>query len=324
MGATVKVILFGASGSAGGSVLVASLMSTDVDEVRAVTRRPLGFMHPKLTEVRHENFADFGPLAASLTGVDGCLYCLGKSVQQVPDAAEYRRITYDVAMAAARALNQRSPNAVFQFISGQGAGLKSRFMWARVKGETELDLIERFDAVCWRPAMIDGVSSSSEPPLYRMIRPAARLLLKPFKSLYVIGEAIGCAMVLATLEGVRDCIIENAQIRAIARSYAGRLPLRCAGTYKGIRRVRREPDRGRLVCRSDRGHGRPESHRRDQRRSYSRDCRRWRNGVLDARAGPRSHGGETDSAIERPGAQKTHGWGGAGTRARSVYRGADG
>ena len=125
-------------------------------------------------------------------------------------------------MAAARALGQQSPDAIFHFISGQGAGLGSRFMWARVKGETERDLIEQFDAVCWRPALIDGVPSKSAPALYRTIRPAARIFLRPFKSLYVTGDDIGRAMVLATLEGVRGCIFENKEIRAMARRYTAR------------------------------------------------------------------------------------------------------
>jgi hypothetical protein len=47
-------------------------------------------------------------------------------------------------------------NAVFHFINGKGTCLDSRFMWARVKAETERDFMSLVNAVCWRPAFIDG------------------------------------------------------------------------------------------------------------------------------------------------------------------------
>jgi uncharacterized protein YbjT (DUF2867 family) len=137
----VKAVLFGATGSAGGSVLVASLLSPHVSEVRAVSRRPLGLPSPKLVEIRHDDYANFSSIENMFAGVDACFYCLGISVRQVRDEAEYRRITYDFAIAAARTLAEQSPDAVFHFISGQGSNLNSRFMWARVKAETERDLI---------------------------------------------------------------------------------------------------------------------------------------------------------------------------------------
>jgi hypothetical protein len=63
----------------------------------------------------------------------------------------------DFAVAAARALWRASPDAVFQFISGKSTRLDSRYMWARVKGETERDLLADGHPVnCWRPAAIDG------------------------------------------------------------------------------------------------------------------------------------------------------------------------
>jgi uncharacterized protein YbjT (DUF2867 family) len=215
----VTVLMFGASGSAGGSVLVAALLSPDVREVRAVTRRPLGLAHAKLTEVRHDDYVSYAPIASMFTGVDACFYCLGKSVRQVAGAAEYRHLTYDFALAAARTLAEFSPDAVFHFLSGQGARIDSRFMWARVKAETERDLVEQFDAVCWRPGMIDGVPSRSEPIGYKIWRPVGRVLLGPFKSLYVTGDDIGRAMILATRQGVRGRVIENAEIRRLAREY---------------------------------------------------------------------------------------------------------
>jgi uncharacterized protein YbjT (DUF2867 family) len=213
----VTILLFGGTGSAGGSVLRACLAAPDVTEVRAVTRRPLGLAHPLLTEVLHGDYDHFDAIVNVFAGVDACFYCLGKSVQQVSGEAEYRHLTYDFALAAARTLYENSPEAVFHYISGSGTNLQSRFMWARVKAEAERDLIERFDAVCWRPGSIDGVPSESEPVGYKVIRPLARILLRPFRDLYVTGGDIGRAMLVATREGLRGRIISNAEIRTLAR-----------------------------------------------------------------------------------------------------------
>ena len=101
------------------------------------------------------------------------------------------------------------------FISGGGTRLDSRFMWARVKAETERDLMESVGAVCWRRAFIDGASSASGPRLYQAMRPLFRLLA-PFRSVYVKGQDIGRAMLLATIENIRSRVIENREIRELA------------------------------------------------------------------------------------------------------------
>jgi uncharacterized protein YbjT (DUF2867 family) len=212
----MKILLFGGSGSAGGSVLRACLASPDVESVRAIVRRPLQIAaDPKLEVVLHQDFLDYSAVAAAFLDVDACLDALGISVSQVSGEAEYRRITEGFALAAAAALRAGSPAAVFHYVSGQGASLNSRFMWARVKAEAERELIARFDAVCWRPGSIDGEPSASEPRLYKTLRPVLRLL-RPFRSLYVQGEDIGRAMLLATREGMRGRIVENREIRDLA------------------------------------------------------------------------------------------------------------
>jgi len=215
----VKILLFGATGSAGGSVLKVCLRSPGVEEVHAILRRPLTPTHEKLRQFVHTDFADYRRVEGAFDGVDACLYCLGISIMQVPGEADYRRITHDFALAAAETLRARSPSGVFHFISGQGTGESSRLLWARVKGQTERELIEKFGAVCWRPGAIDGEPSPHAPLLYKIFRPAYRLL-KPFRSLYVSGEDLGRAMLQATAEGMRGRILENRDIRAIAERAA--------------------------------------------------------------------------------------------------------
>jgi uncharacterized protein YbjT (DUF2867 family) len=211
----LKVLLIGASGSAGGCVLRQCLVLPHVSAVRAIVRRPLDVAHAKLTVVIHEDYLSFAGVSAAFAGVDACFYCLGKSVRQVSSEAEYRRVTHDFALAAARALHTQSPSAVFHFISGEGASLTSRFMWARVKAETERDL-GPFEAVCWRPGLIDGMGSASEPGTYKIMRPIGRLFFSGSRRWYVTGDDIGRAMIAAAAKGVRDTTFENAGIRDLA------------------------------------------------------------------------------------------------------------
>jgi uncharacterized protein YbjT (DUF2867 family) len=211
------IVIFGASGSAGGGVLQACLKSPAVTEVRAIARRPLAVAHPKLQVVQHQDYADHSAIASAFADVDACLYCLGKSSTQVSGEAEYRRLTYDFALAAARAVWRGSPEAVFQFISGKSTRLDSRYMWARVKAETERDLLAiGHPANCWRPAAIDGPASASEPMLFTLARPVVRVVFGPFRSLYVKAEDIGIAMLAATTARMRGRILENTEIRDLA------------------------------------------------------------------------------------------------------------
>jgi hypothetical protein len=206
----VRILIFGATGSAGGSVLRACLASPIVDDVRTITRQPRPLDHPKLHSFEHSDFLDFSPITAAFDGIDALLFCLGVSAAKV-SSDEYRRITHDYAMAAANLLKARSPQSAFHFISGQGTRPGSKIMWSRVKGETENDLMDLVGALCWRPAAIDGEPVGT----YRNLQPFYRLL-RPFRSLYIGGQDLGRAMLQATIENMRRRVIENREIREIA------------------------------------------------------------------------------------------------------------
>ncbi len=210
----MKILLFGATGSAGAAVLDACLAASIVDEVRALTRRPLISTHPKLRTYVHKDFLDYSTVQEAFRSIDACLFCLGVSATQV-SKQDYRTITYSYTLAAAEMLKRQSPTAAFHYISGQGTKPNSRMFWSQVKAQVELDLISLIQADCWRPAFIDAKPSSSLPKLYAILHPIGRLL-KPFPSLYIHGHDLGRAMLQATVESLRSRIIENAEIRQIA------------------------------------------------------------------------------------------------------------
>jgi len=213
----MKLLLFGATGSAGAAVLSACLAAPIVQEVRAITRRSLAATHTKLRSFAHTDFLDYTSVADAFHSVDACLFCLGISATQVPKD-DYVKITHDYTLAAARMLQAQSPNAAFHYISGQGTRTDSRMFWSRVKAQTEQELIDLVGANCWRPAFIDATPSPSLPKLYKLFFPLFRIL-KPFPTLYVSGTDLGRAMLQATKDNLRKRIIENKEIRQLAARF---------------------------------------------------------------------------------------------------------
>lgn len=204
------VVVFGATGTAGRGAVKACLDDAAVQEVRAVTRRPLGIDHPKLSEVHCEDFLHLTAIEAELKGVDACLFCLGISARVVPEEEAYRRIHVAFALAAARALRKRSPDARFVYLSGQGAKPSSWMMWARVKAEAEAQLME-----------LDPRTVSARPGYIHPIRPRGtqRWLLGPLLSLApflgIDALRLGRAMLaLARDDEAGRAPVENGALRA--------------------------------------------------------------------------------------------------------------
>jgi len=210
----MKILLFGATGSVGNSVLEACSAASIVDEVRAITRRTLMNTSAKLRTYVHKDFLDYATVEEPFRGVDSCLFCLGISATQV-SKEDYRTISYSYPLAAANMLKRHSPNAAFHYISGKGTNANSRMLWSRVKAQTEHDLIELIDADCWRPAFIDTPPSATLPKIYALSYPIWRLL-KPIPSLYVHGHDLARAMLQATRENLRRRVFENPEIRQLA------------------------------------------------------------------------------------------------------------
>lgn len=196
----------------GQGVLREALLDADVTEVVTIVRSPSGQSHPKLKEIIHADFSD-------LTGLDlrcdACFFAIGVSSAGMAQAA-YTRVTYDTALAAARAV--LSPTTTFVFVSGRGADGNS--MWARVKFRTENDLRALpFKAVyVFRPAFIQpmhGIRSRTRlyNVLYALLWPLGYLLPSRMKS---TTERIGRAMLSVTRHGFGKPILESADINRAA------------------------------------------------------------------------------------------------------------
>ncbi len=181
----------------GQGVLRECLLSPEVTNVLSIVRRPTGQSHAKLRELVHANFFDFSTLGDELAGTDACFFTLGVSVVGKSEQ-EYRRITYDITLAAAGALSKRNPNMVFIYVSGMSTDSSEhgRAMWARVKGATE-NALKRlpFKAVyLFRPALIvpmHGIVSKTF--VYRLpyiiLKPIFPLLLHFLKFVTCHGQS---------------------------------------------------------------------------------------------------------------------------------------
>ena len=219
----MKVILFGATGMVGQGVLRECLLDPGVEGVLAVGRSPAGQTHAKLRELKHDNFFDFSAVESQLAGYDACFFCLGVSSIGM-DEERYRRLTYDITMAAATTLAKRNPGMVFTYVTGRGTDSTERgsLMWARIKGKTENDLLKLpFKAAyMFRPAAIQplhGVRSKTAwiHATYMATAPLWMLLNRIAPAYATTTEKVGRAMIKVAREGYRKPVLESEDINAV-------------------------------------------------------------------------------------------------------------
>lgn len=211
----MRILVLGASGAAGGSLLDVALSSPLVEEVRTLSRRRIETGSARHVGVVHDDLFDYRAVAGTFAGLDAAFYCIGRSVSQVGEEAAYRRLAFEAAEVAAAQLAAASPAAAFHYLSGQGASLASRQMWARVKAEAEQSLIARYAAVCWRPGAIDARRTEGWPFFYPAVIRTMRWIF-PSRRYYIRGEDLGRAMLEVAAGNARSRILENPEIRAIA------------------------------------------------------------------------------------------------------------
>jgi len=220
----MKVILFGATGMVGQGVLRECLLDDGVESVLAIVRTSTGQTHAKLRELIHRDFTDFSGIAAEMTGYDATFFCLGISSVGMKEA-DYRRVTYDFTMAAARVLAQQNPAMTFIYVSGAGTDSteKGKSMWARVKGETENALFKLpFKAAyMFRPGAIQPLHGiTSKTPVYRVAIAAMRPIFPVMRAMFprriATTEQVGRAMIAVARGGADKTLLENQDIVGIA------------------------------------------------------------------------------------------------------------
>jgi len=136
-----NVIITGATGMIGASVLDQCLHHPHINKVLVISRRAIGIEHPKIIEKVIENIADISIIETSLEEYNACFFCVGVSSTGMNEE-NFTRLTYTLTMDFATSLSKVNPEMTFCYISGAGTDSTEtgRTMWARVKGKTENDL----------------------------------------------------------------------------------------------------------------------------------------------------------------------------------------
>ncbi len=201
----LRLLVFGATGMVGSSVLAELIKDASVSAVRVVGRSSCGVSHAKVDELLIPDLFDVASAQDRLAGFDGCIFALGTSSVGQGEAA-YTRITHDLTVAVARALLAANPGLAMVFVSGAGTDStgQGRTMWARVKGRTENALLAMpfsHATMIRLGGLVPPRGFRSKTPwirwLYFVLRPLFPLLRWLLPSLIITPERLTRAMLKA-------------------------------------------------------------------------------------------------------------------------------
>jgi len=217
----IKAIITGASGMVGEGVLHESLLNPNVEYVLVIGRRSCGVTHPKLKEIIHADFFDLSAIKDQLKGYNACFFCLGVSSVGMKEK-DYHRLTYDLTMHMATLLAELNPDMNFCYVSGAGTDSTEhgKMMWARVKGQTENDLLKLpFKAYMFRPGFMRPTRGLQHAhKFYAYINWAYPVLRKLLPNYVITLQELGLSMINAALYGYEKPVLEVKDIVALART----------------------------------------------------------------------------------------------------------
>ena len=220
----MKVLITGATGMVGKGVLFECLDHPQIERVITIGRSTLEIIHPKLYQIKHEDFSEFESIKDQLRGIDAAYLCMGVSVAGLSEE-EYTRFTFDYTLSLAKVLHGLNQEMTMTYVSGEGtdSSEKVRSMWARVKGRTENALIELAfkQAYMFRPgAIIPLRGIKSRTRLYQFVYDYFLWLVKLYKwiapNAVVNTTQLGLAMINATLFGYDQTILKSRDILALS------------------------------------------------------------------------------------------------------------
>jgi len=221
----MKVVIFGATGMVGKGVLLECLDDARVERILLVSRHPTDISHPKIREIVHADFTEFGSLKPTLADLDACFYCLGVTAVGLSEG-QYHHLTYHLTLAAGTTLASASAGRLtFCYVSGEGTDSteRGRTMWARVKGKTENALLRLpFKAAfMFRPGYIQPLRAIRSKTrwyqaLYDLTGPLYPILRRLFPGYVTTTVNIGRAMIHVAAMGCSKQILSSGDINQLA------------------------------------------------------------------------------------------------------------
>lgn len=208
-----KILLIGATGLVGQSVLKQALENPQIDSIVALTRHPLP-EHTKLNNII-VNFDDL-PSDAPWWQVDAVICTLGTTIRKAGSQQNFRKIDFDYPYYVGQLARTHNVNT-YVINTAVGANPDSKVFYSRTKGDVEQALISlnfpSFTTV--RPSFIDGNRIE-----FRLTEKISLFLLKVFSPLIPVryrsihADLIAKSLLNAAIEakpGVN--MIESEQIR---------------------------------------------------------------------------------------------------------------
>jgi uncharacterized protein YbjT (DUF2867 family) len=169
------LMLVGATGLVGQSVLAQALAHPQVQRVVAPTRRPLS-AHPKLLNP----VVDFNALPedAPWWAVDAVICALGTTIKTAGSQGAFYAVDHDLPLRVAGQAQGHGAQA-YALNSALGADAASRVFYSRTKGELERDLqsLGYLSLTFVRPGLIGG--ERAEPRLAEQIGVKLSQWLRP-------------------------------------------------------------------------------------------------------------------------------------------------
>ena len=214
----MKVILFGATGMVGQSVLRQCLSDPGVESILSIGRKPAGVSHPRLRDLVRADMFDCSADTGELDGYDTCFFCLGVSSMGMSEA-QYTHLTYDLTLGWARVLARANPALRLLYVSGMGTG--GRAMWARVKGRTERDLLALLPGAIMirlgalRPMHGERSRTSGGNVLLAVLSPLWPVFQWLWPAGVITSEELGRALIRAARDGVSKRVLESADLVAL-------------------------------------------------------------------------------------------------------------
>ncbi len=215
----MKIIVTGATGTAGQEVVRQAILDNEVAEIIAVSRKPVMLNSPKIRQILHQDFMSYDSLLDEFSGADAFIWCLGISQSQVSKTA-YEQITFDFTLAAAQAWYASNKNGTFVFLSGAGADTteKSRTLFARIKGkaENELHRINGLKLIIARPAGIKPIHKNPNMAfLYKIFLPIFPLLEWLTPDHVIASDILAKALLKLAKAGSEQPLVENKELQIL-------------------------------------------------------------------------------------------------------------
>jgi uncharacterized protein YbjT (DUF2867 family) len=218
----MNILIFGATGMVGQSVLRECLKAPDVTRVAAVGRQSTTIAHERLLEIVAPDLTNLDAHRDQLKPYDACFFCLGVSSVGMNEA-DYTRVTYDLTLSVARLLLRENSQMTFVYVSGASTNANGKRMWEQVKGRTENALIALgFKAAyMFRPGIIQPMhavrsKTTGYRVVYALATPLFGIIRKFWPRSIVTSEQVGLAMLGVARRGYAQAILEVPDIQAAA------------------------------------------------------------------------------------------------------------